>query len=694
MGKILVIAEKPSVARDIGKVLKSTTKGNGCLIGEKYIITWAIGHLVTLCDPDDYDEKLKKWKRETLPIMPKDIKLKAIPRTREQLSIIYKLIKSEEIDKIICATDSGREGELIFRYIYEISKTKKPFKRLWISSMTTKAIKDGFDNLKDGKEYDNLYYSAKCRSEADWLVGINSTRAYTLKYNALLSIGRVQTPTLNLIVERTKEIKDFKSKVYYEVMSKYKEFSGKLVDEKLKTKKIDKEDEAEQIVLNCNGKNGKVESIKKEEKKQVPPLLYDLTELQIDSNKKYGYTAKKTLEVAQNLYEKRKLITYPRTDSKFLSTDMKSGLMKVIKSVKVDPYIEYVEYLEGLDRLKITKRIINDSKITDHHAIIPTGKKPNMQILGVEERRIYDLIVRRFISVFYDNYKYDVTTVIININNNLFESKGIVVQELGFNEVYKIFKSKKKTTKEEELPKLEKGKDIKVKKISKEKKETKPPKHFTEATLLSSMENAGRLVEDEKLKEMLKESGLGTPATRASIIERLISVKYLQRKGKNLIATEKGIKVIEVVPKELKSPETTGRWEKGLNSISKGEMEVDKFMGSIRRFVKYIVEESDKNIGIQFEEENKFIRSNGLGKCPKCSGTILENRKAYFCSRWKNNCKISIWKNGLEKEGIEINNKFIKELLKEGKVEIGKNENIDVIELESNLTGRLIISKK
>ncbi len=655
MGKILVIAEKPSVAKDIGKVLKCNKKGEGYIFGEEYIVTWAIGHLVTLCDPEDYDKDLKKWDINTLPIRPTNIKLKAIKKTRKQLEVIHKLINNKEVSKLICATDSGREGELIFRYIYEITKCKKPFDRLWISSMTDKAIKDGFKNLKNGKEYDNLYFSAKCRSESDWLVGINATRAYTLKYNALLSIGRVQTPTLAILVERQKEIMNFKEEIYYELASIYKDFKGKWVDDTLKNSKIKTKDEATNILNSTKGNDGVVKNVQTVKKKELPPLLFDLTELQIECNKKFGYTAKKTLQLAQDLYEKKKLITYPRTDSKYLSKDMTSKLNSIIKSVDIEPYSNYVQHILNKDKLPISSRIINDKKVTDHHAIIPTGKKVNLTTLNKDEYNVLNLIILRFLSVFYEPYEYNVTTMVININNHNFVSKGNAVIHLGFNELYKGFKNKKNDT--QQLPLLKKDDKVEVKDIIIEEKKTKPPKLYTEATLLSAMEHAGRFVDDEAIKETLKESGMGTPATRASIIERLIAVKYIKRQGKTLIPTDKGMKIIDIVPMELKSPSITGKWEKGLNSIHKGNMDVDRFMSSINRFVDYIILESKKDTAVVFEEE-KYKAKKGskktIAKCPKCEkGTILENRKAYYCSQWKSDCKFTLWKNSLNKEGIE-----------------------------------------
>ncbi len=694
MGKKLIIAEKPSVAKEIGKVLKCQKKGDGYIFGDDYVITWAIGHLVTLCDPEDYNKELKKWNISTLPIKPTEMKLKAIKNTRKQLEIVYKLINNDDIESLICATDSGREGELIFRYIYEIAKCKKPFDRLWISSMTDKAIKDGFKKLKNGHEYDNLYYSAKCRSEADWLVGINATRAFTLKYNTLLSIGRVQTPTLAIVVERQKEINDFKPEQYYEILSQYENFKGKWIDQALKNSKIKNKDDAKKIVEEVKGKMGIVKSLKKEDKKERPPLLYDLTELQIDCNKKFGYTAKRTLQIAQDLYEKKKMITYPRTDSKYLSSDMKSKMQSTIKSVDVPQYTNYVQHIFSKEKLNITNRIVNDSKVTDHHAIIPTGKKLNFNGFNRDEFNVMDLIVRRFLSAFYEDYLYSITTAIIEINSHNFISKGSVVKQLGFNELYKDFKNNK--TEKDILPDMKEGDEVKLVKASLSEKKTKPPKLYTEASLLSAMEHAGRFVDDESIKESLRESGMGTPATRASIIERLVAVKYVERRGKTIVPTDKGMKIIEVVPNELKSPEITGKWEKGLNLINKGDMDVNRFMNSISRFVDYIIVESNKNTDVVFENEG-FNKSKlkKIEDCPKCKkGIILENAKAFYCSNWKQNCKISIWKNSLEKYGIEqISDKDAKLIINDNFNKIVNGENINA-KLDENLTGKLIVSVK
>ena len=693
MSKELIIAEKPSVARDIAKVLNCKKKGDGYIEGEKYVITWAIGHLITLCEPEDYDRELKKWSYEKLPILPSEIKIKPYARTKKQLTIIKSLAKRQDVNAFICATDSGREGELIFRYIYEYVKVKKPFKRLWISSMTDEAIKEGFRLLKDGKEYDNLYYSAKCRSESDWLVGINATRAYTTKNNVLLSIGRVQTPTLALIVERYKEIELFVPQDYYEVEAKYTDFKGTWFLDKISETKLFDIKKANEIKNKVINEDGVVTKITKKQKKELPPLLYDLTELQRDGNKYYGYTAQTVLSVAQSLYEKRKLITYPRTDSRYLSDDLKQQVIKTMDKINVEPYSYAIKPLLEKGSLKFNKRIIDNSKITDHHAIIPTNVVPKTDALSPEEKNIYNLIVKRFISVFYDDFLFETTEAIVEIVQETFVSKGKIIKQKG----WKVLYLDNTEDKDEILPVLKKGDIIKVVDANVLNKQTTPPKPYTEATLLSAMENAGRFVEDEELKEQLKQSGFGTPATRAGIIERLIQVEYIYRKGKSLYPTNKGIQLIEIVPSELKSPETTGKWEKGLNKISQGDLEYVKFMESIKRFVIYLVNSGGQtNTNIVFEKpekkktKSKKQDSSSLGTCPLCNtGSILANSKAYYCSEWSNGCKFTIWKNVLKQYGKDLEEDTIKKLLVDKKV---SNYNIVLPQTKENKVATLILN--
>ncbi len=704
----LVIAEKPSVARDIAKVLKCSKKGNGYLFNDEYIVSWAVGHLVTLCEPEEYDEKYKKWKMETLPIIPEMLKTKAIKNTVDQYKILEKMLKSDEIASLICATDSGREGELIFRYIYELAGCNKPFQRLWISSMTAQAIKEGFERLKDGSEYDNLYKSARCRSEADWLVGINASRAFTIKYNTLLSIGRVQTPTLAIIAARQKEIDSFVVSEYWEVTADFGEYKGLWFEIKTEggkkteeTKILDKE-RANEIVKKVKGKNAEVKSVECEEKKTPPPLLYDLTELQRDCNRKFGFSAQQTLSIVQDLYEKRKMVTYPRTDSRYLSDDMIPKLKGIAgKLMGTEQYNKYAQYVVSLPKLPITKRIVDNSKLSDHHAIIPTEVKPNVNGLGDAEFKVYDLIARRFLQVFYPYYVYNTTKIVTECENELFVTKGTTVIQKGWTELN--VKSEKDKKADEILPDVKENDTLEVKSAKSAVKKTKPPQSYNEATLLSAMENAGRFVEDEALKEQLKESGLGTPATRAAIIERLIKVGYITRKGKSLIPTEKGMKLIEIVPVELKSPETTGKWEKGLTSIAKGKMSTEKFMGSIKRYVNYIVDASRqgecKVIFAAEKPRGKRGRAAVLGICPSCKGYILENSKGYYCSNWKQGCKFTIWKNSLENYGVFIDKEFVKNILEKGKIEElrvhkpdTQEECVCTVSLKSDNSGRLEIT--
>ena len=516
-------------------------------------------------------------------------------------------MNDKETDEIICATDSGREGELIFRYIYSYVKCKKNFKRLWISSMTDEAILEGFKNLNDGSHYDLLYSSAKCRSHADWLVGINASRAYSLSYNSLLTIGRVQTPTLCLIVERNKEIENFVPQEYYEVINNYDNFNGKWFDEKTNDTKIFDKDKAFEIKKKVNQKEGLVLKISHEEKTKLPPLLYDLTELQRDCNKKFSFSAAKTLSIAQSLYETKKAITYPRTDSRYLSDDMKSKVKNILLSLKnIDEYLKPIDFLD-LDSLKYTKRIFDNTKISDHHAIIPTGKKIDTSNFSEDEKKVFNLIAIRFISVFYNPYKYKTTKIITEVSNEKFISKGVTVIDKGYTILSNDNEEENDT---QVLPNLKEGDPVFVISSKCEKKKTKPPLPYTEASLLSAMEHAGRNIEDEELKEKLKDMGLGTPATRALIIERLLASEYIVRKKKALIPTEKGIKLISVVPDELKSPITTGRWERGLSQITKGKMTEEKFMGSIIRYVNFLVEDSKNNKkDVIFPKTQKYTKN-------------------------------------------------------------------------------------
>lgn len=615
MGKILVVAEKPSVGRDIARVLGCRQKGEGCLIGERYIVSWAVGHLVALCDPEDYAPELKKWRFDTLPIMPQQMRLKQIYATRDQLQVLRRLMGSSEVDSLVCATDSGREGELIFRYIYQLCGCRKPFDRLWVSSMTDSAIREGFARLTPGEQYDQLFYSARCRSEADWLVGINASRAYTLKYNTLLSIGRVQTPTLAIIVQRAQEIAAFVPEEYFELKADFGAYWGLWQAKDGKTTRITTQAAAKELAARVQGQPSRVINVQREEKSQPPPLLYDLTELQRDCNKRFGFSAQKTLNIAQSLYETKKLITYPRTDSRYLSDDLLPLLPDRIKNLAhLEEFAEAARPLLPPHRINPGKRVIDNGKITDHHAIIPTDGALRLNNLTPDEYKVFRLIALRFLAVFYPPYVYASTKVLTEAAGENFVSRGQEVLRPGWTELYRGMpedeaentgaKKGKADKEEQKLPNLAEGDTAQVDRTEVRRKKTQPPKPYTEAGLLSAMENAGRFVEDEALKEQLKESGLGTPATRAAIIERLLQVGYIQRKGKALIPTEKGEKLIQVVPPEMKSPETTGKWERGLSAIAAGRMSSEVFMGSIRRYVQFLVRDcSTSTRFVQFPEE-------------------------------------------------------------------------------------------
>ena len=659
MGKVLVIAEKPSVGRDIARVLGCREKGDGLLAGGNYIVSWAVGHLAALCNPEDYNPAWKKWSMETLPIMPEQMQLQAVVSGRAQLAVLKKLLRSPEVESLICATDSGREGELIFRYIYQLCGCRKPFRRLWVSSMTDEALREGFASLRPGADYDNLFASARCRSEADWLVGINASRAYTLKYNTLLSIGRVQTPTLAIIVARAQEIAAFVPEEYWELRADFaladgQTYWGVWQDKQGKTRLVGPQaaEQAKALQAAVKGRPAQVLQVGREEKSQPPPLLYDLTELQRDCNRRYGYSAQKTLDIAQSLYERRKLLTYPRTDSRYLSDDLAPHLAsRVQRLAGLAQFSDLAAPLLG-QPLPLSKRIIDNSKISDHHAIIPTEGNLRLEGLTPDELRVFRLVALRFLAVFYPPYRYAVTKVLTQVQTEanpqgeLFASRGQEVLQAGWQAVYQQLQAweaaetppkktatAKKSAKEDDqqLPSLQEGQPAQVLAVKSSRKKTQPPKPYTEAGLLSAMENAGRFVEDEALREQLKENGLGTPATRAAIIERLLKVGYIRRQGKNLLPTEKGERLMEVVPPELKSPETTGKWERGLSAIAGGRMTDEVFMASIRRYVQYLVHDCHtSNRFVRFPEEPRRYKSAGstAGRPKTAAGPKSSSKKS------------------------------------------------------------------
>lgn len=665
----LVLAEKPSVARDIARVLGARDKGENCLIGKDYVVTWALGHLVTLKEPQELDERYTRWKKDDLPILPPRMETKVIKKTRSQFLAVKKLMNDKETGDIICATDSGREGELIFRYIYEQAGCRKPVRRLWISSMTDEAIRAGFDSLRPSSDYDALYASARCRADADWLIGMNATRAYTIRYGVLLSIGRVQTPTLSMLVRRRREIDAFVPQVYYLVNADFGDYKGVYIDAKGE-KKIATEEDAQAIAARVRGQQASVLEATREHKSLPPPLLYDLTTLQREANAQFGFTAKKTLETAQKLYEQHKLLTYPRTDSRYLSHDMLGKVQSTLAAYDgaLQPLGEKaLEY-----GVRMSKRIFDDAKLTDHHAIIPTGKKAANLSLTADERRLYELVAKRLAAVFYPNYEYDALRVVTACGQDRFLSTGQTVTQEGWKAVYAGEQASgsrrggKKKEDEQPLPDLHPGDERVCRDAKVAQDQTKPPKEYNDASILLDMEHAGRQIEDEELREQMKDCALGTPATRAAIIERLISVGYVSRKGKNLTATEKGIHLIEAVPPEIASPETTGRWERALAEIARGSDGERRFREGIARLTAFLVQNASGAPDVAFAPEERRGRTKRVPTlgvaCPLCGkGKVAENSKGFYCTRFRDGCKFTIWKNELVRAGgPELTAKLLK----------------------------------
>ncbi len=622
MGKILVLAEKPSVGRDLAKVLKCNQSKGAYIEGSKYVVTWALGHLVGLQDPEDYDAKYKKWSMETLPMIPKHMKLTVLKKTQKQFYEVKKQMLRNDIDEIVIATDAGREGELVARWTIEKAGVKKPLKRLWISSQTDKAILDGFKNLKPGKDYNNLYKAAVCRAEADWLVGLNVTRALTCKYNAQLSAGRVQSPTLAMIVQREEDIKNFIPKDYYTITAKAKEFSLQWVD-KNNYQSTFNEEVANKTLVKVRGQEASIIDITESLKKKPSPALYDLTELQRDANKIWGYSAKQTLSIMQRLYENHKILTYPRTDSRYITTDIVATLPERLRAISIGAYrAAATNILKG--KITPSKSFVDNSKVSDHHAIIPTEQSPNMSNLSSEERNIYDLVVKRFLSVMMPPFEYLQTNIVTEIAGEKFVAKGKVIKSRGWKALYDREHieepSEEDGLKDQVLPKLNIGDKLKINSVDINKGKTKPPARFNEGTLLSAMENPHKYINVSKdaAKTLNATGGLGTVATRADIIEKLFNSFSIEKRGKEIVPTSKGKQLIELVPSDLKSPLLTAKWESQLEDISKGKEDAMDFIVEMRRYSRALVEDVKVN-------GNKFVHENVTGaKCPKCGKYMLE----------------------------------------------------------------------
>ncbi|MEN6325420.1 MAG: DNA topoisomerase III [Syntrophomonas sp.] len=616
--KSLVLAEKPSVAREIARILKCSSKSKGYLEGPNYVVTWALGHLVTLAEPDEYDKKLKEWRMEDLPMLPGRMKLKIIRQTSHQFQIIKGLMKRNDLKDLVIATDAGREGELVARWIMEMANWKKPFKRLWISSQTDKAISEGFARLQPGTAYNSLYDAAVCRAEADWLIGLNVTRTLTCKYNAQLNAGRVQTPTLAMIVNRENEIKNFQPVNYWTVRAQFGDYfgdwrgsgGGRIYDQ----------NRAEEIENRIKGQPGTIGDIKTEVKNEAPPLAYDLTELQRDANRRYSWSAQKTLSILQDLYERHKLVTYPRTDSRYITSDIVPTLAIRLKAMGVGPYANLVKPLLQKP-LQPGKRFVDNSKVSDHHAIIPTEQPLNMGALNEDEKRLYDLIARRFIAVLYPPFRYEQTTIVTMVNRESFYSRGKLVIDKGWRNVQASNSAKEESDEdqgpEQSFSQHRKGENVAVKNTKIGKHKTLPPGRYNEATLLTAMEYCGKLLEDEELRESIKGSGLGTPATRAEIIEKLVHTSYIERHGKELVPTSKGMQLVGLVPPALRSPELTAQWEQRLADIAHGKAKKADFINDIRHDTAQLVE-TVRNEAAVYKADNI-----SKVKCPLCNRYML-----------------------------------------------------------------------
>lgn len=679
----LVIAEKPSVAQTIAKVLGAAERKDGYIQGGGYIVSWCVGHLVGLSSPEAYNEKYKEWNFNTLPIMPEKWKFSINSATKKQFYVLKVLMADKNVDEIICATDAGREGECIFRYVYNMTGCRKPFKRLWTSSLEESAIRDGFRNLKNGREYDNLYAAGLCRAKADWLVGMNGTRLFSIRYKSRLNIGRVQTPTLAMIVQRDYDVKNFVKQKYYTVELDCGTFSAS-------SERIDDESQARCIAENCNGKNAVVSSVKKEVKTVNPPKLYDLTTLQREANRQYGYTAQQTLDITQSLYE-QKLVTYPRTDSQYITDDMENTAAEMVKLV-----CRYITCCNGINIEPDIKRIINNKKVSDHHALLPTAQiaEKDLNAIPESERNILYLISAKLICAVAEPHKYEAVKAVLTCENSEFTANGKTVINDGWKRLDSRIKSmlkggdteEKSDSHEKSLPELTEHQTFENVSAATAEHWTSPPKPFTEDTLLSAMETAGNKDYDENSD--VEKKGLGTPATRAAIIEGLVKREYVERKNKQLIATDKGVNLIKVVPDEVKSPKMTANWETELQSIEKGISSPDIFIEQIQDYVKQLC------VNYGSAAENSAFSSGGesIGSCPKCGKEVLQTAKAYSCCGGRDGCGFIIWKTIASKnisvaQAKKLVEKKKTDLIKGFKSKTGKEFNAHIVLKDDFSTG-------
>ena len=678
MPKTLVIAEKPSVGRDLTRVLTGPfTKHEGYLEAPDHIVTWAVGHLVQLADPDEYDDRFKKWRMADLPIVPDRFKLVVRDeRSKKQMTAVKRQLDRDDVELVVNACDAGREGELIFAYLYEKAGSKKPVMRLWLNSMTPTAIKEAFDGLRPGDELATLEAAARSRSEADWIVGMNATRAATIRlrssFDGAVSLGRVQTPTLAILARREQEIRAFVPEPYWvvdavfdPVEDKPRVYEGRYHDGA--NPRVKSAEAARAVVEACRGQIGEITKLETTERKERPELLYDLTSLQRHANRRYGFTARRTLAAAQRLYEEHKALTYPRTNSRFLTSDMITEIKPIARLVgNGAEYAKAAEYVLGLEKLPLG-RVVNDAKVSDHHAIIPTrAERHPVDKMSDDDRKIYDMVVRRFLAIFHPDAVFENTRVETTVAEHVFRTRGKVLLVAGWRAVYGELpdadQSDDDEGREQQLPKLVRGERAEVTEIGSEEKETKPPARYNDNSLLGAMETAGKLVDDEELREAMKESGIGTPATRAAIIERVIQVGYVERDGRSLVVTEKGLNVIRLLGEHvLTSPGLTGDWERRLALIETGADSREAFMGDIVKFTQDTVGELDRNL------KDVRIPLANLGPCPVCGRDIVENRKGYSCwSRDDPGCGFVIWKS---KAGKQLAVSVARELIKTGRTE-------------------------